>query len=391
MLKSLRIIVFASLFLVNPVSAEQFNWHGFVAQGLIHAQDSNYVEDDGSISIKLTEVGLNGSYRINNTLRVAGQAVYLNGGNRYPEGTRVDYLFADWQAVDYPEWQLNVFLGRIKNYHWLYSSTRDVPHTRPTIILPQSFYFDAFRDVALGIDGVGLASRSITDFGEWELNWSYGASPISTEQKNNLLSSFSTGELKQDYVQQLDLMWQSPDQMLKLGAGLLDSEFNYHRGEMDLFIDGDAKVQRFMLRASYDSEHWQLAMEYLRERSIYSNLIASMFLDDSTAEGGFIQGLYFVTPSITLTARLDILDADRHDRSGRERTALSGNTIPPYFGFQDQFTLGASWQFAGNWKIQSEFHRVKGTARLPSIFVPNIQQNDSKYWNIWAIQLMHWF
>ena len=148
------------LFQSYSLFAESLKLNGFVAQGIIQANDSNFVTDEGGVSLELTEVGINSSYRINPSFRVAGQAVYLDGGNRYPDGFRVDYLFLEWQIFNKANWQVKAQIGRNKNYHWLYSSTRDVPHTRPSIILPQSLYFDAFRDVALGVDGLMLIAQT---------------------------------------------------------------------------------------------------------------------------------------------------------------------------------------------------------------------------------------
>lgn len=375
--------------LFDVQASDDFNWRGFVSQGIIQADHSNFVEHDGDASIKLTEVGLNGSYKLNSHFRLAGQMIYLNGGNRYPEGPRIDYLFVDWQAVNSLDWQVNVHVGRVKNFHWLYSSTRDVPHTRPTIVLPQSIYFDNFRDVALGVDGVAVIANSHNDYGDWEFDWSYGKSTISDEQSKNLVGRISTGDLDQRYVHQANIVWQRNS--IKLGVGVLDSEFEYSQGPQDPFFDGDAEVQRLMLRAIYEASNWQLAAELFRERAVYEDLVFPTFFSDSTGEGGYLQGQYFYNQDITLTARLDIFDLNRKDRDGRIRELESGGTIPAYFGFQDQLTAGVSWDFYKNWRLQAEFHRVKGTGRLAPVFIPNTVLNDRKYWNIWGVQVAHWF
>lgn len=379
------------LLYLPAVRADEINWHGFASQGVIQAQDTNYVENNGDLSFKLTEVGLNASYRINSSLRIAGQAVYLNGGNRYPEGPRLDYLILDWQLVNNIDWQVNLHLGRYKNYHWLYSSTRDVPHTRPTIILPQSVYFDVFRDVALGTDGISMQAQTSNDLGDWELNWSMGSTPISNEQTENLLGQFSSGNLTLKFDHKATLFWQPKETNLRVGVSYLRAEFDYDQGMSDLYIDGDAVSRRIMGSVTYLSENWDLAIEVLRERVVYNDFIFQGFKIDATAEGGYLQGRYFVNRDITLTARLDLFDLDRTDRSGKRRQLQSGGVVPAYFGFQDQATVGASWDFAQNWRVQSEFHRVKGTGRLAPVLMPNTALNHSKYWNIWAIQFMYWF
>ena len=54
------------------VKSESLQIHGFVAQGIIDADKSNYINDDESLSLELTEVGINASYQINNDFRIAG-------------------------------------------------------------------------------------------------------------------------------------------------------------------------------------------------------------------------------------------------------------------------------------------------------------------------------
>lgn len=377
--------------LMLNAKAEDIKWRGFASQGIVQADNSNFVDDDKDISFRLTELGINASYKFNSKLRVAGQAVYLNGGNRYTEGVRIDYLFADIQVVSNPDWQANIHLGRFKNYHWLYSATRDIPHTRPSIILPQSVYFDQFRDVALGSDGIALVGSTTNSLGEWDFNWSFGGSSISDKQARNLLGDGAQGDLKQKFTHQANLVWRPSSGVFHVSLGFLDSDFEYKKAQQDTLIDGTADVQRIMIHSIYDSRNWQLAFEIFKERTIYRNLIAPGFINDSTSEGGYAQFRYFINHDLTLMTRLDLFDLDRKDRDGRIREAQFGGFVPAYFGFQDQATVGLSWDFKEDWRISTEVHRVKGAGRLAPLLMPDVVTNNSKYWNIYALQLMHWF
>lgn len=370
-------------------ASKNLNWHGFVAQGLIQAQDSNFVDDHGDYSLKLTEIGINGSYRLDPRFRLAGQVVYLNGGNRYPEGIRADYLFLDWRAIATLDWQVNVHVGRVKNYHWMYSATRDVPHTRPTILLPQSIYFDNFRDVALGADGVAVVANTSNSWGDWEYNWSYGKSPISREQTANLVGRRFTGDFDQKFVHQFNTIWQQRN--LRFGIGVLDSDFEYKQGADDSFVDGEVTIRRLLIRASYETSKWQIAGELVRDHSIYTDILFPTFVDDTRSEGGYVQGRYRYSPDLNFTARLSLYDKNREDRDGRGLEIDTMGEIPAYFGFHDTFTIGMSWEPAQNWRTQVEFHRVKGTGRLAPLLFPDVEANSQKYWNIWAAQLMYWF
>ena len=371
--------------------ADEFTLHGFVAQGAIQADGSNFVNDQGELSLSLTEMGINSSYRLTPALRVAGQAVYLNGGNRYPEGVRLDYLFVDWELQSSFDWRVNLHLGRYKNYHWLYSTTRDVPHTRSSIVLPQSVYFDTFRDVALGSDGAALIVESNNDWGDWQVHWSYGTSPISNEQTRNLLTSTAQGKLEQEFDHQFTFSLQPALSNLHLGATFLDSDFVYTANDTEMFISGEATVQRFMLQFKYLTEQWEFSSELMREKVLFKGLLFDGFFNKAIAEGGYFQSRYHIDADLSLMARIDVFDRDREDRSGSNIVRLSGGTVPGYFGYADQLTIGVQWDLKRNWRLQFEYHKVKGTGRLAPVLSPNTQFNKQAYWDIFAVQLMYWF
>lgn len=390
-MRFLCVVIILWLTALAPIQAAEVQWRGFAAQGVIGARDSNFVEDDGGTSFRLTEVGINASSQLTPRLRLNGQAVYLNGGNRFSEGARVDYLFLDWRALDVPQWQVNLQVGRYKNYNWLYSATRDVPHTRPSIILPQSVYFDVFRNVALGNDGVAMLVDHYNDAGDWQFVWNYGRSAINEEQKKNLMGPAATGDIDQDFAHLMSLYWQPNNHRWRYGVSLLDSDFDYQRGDADVLVDGTATTQRLMLSAMYSGERWELAFEGLRERVRFENVLFPGFSSDTTAEGGYVQARYFWSDRLTLLSRLDLFDVDRSDRSGTRLSARSGGMIPEYFAYMDQLTFGASLDLAPHWRVQAEFHRVRGRGRLAPVLTPDVSANHGKYWDIWALQVMHWF
>ena len=95
-------------------NSQDFQLHGFISQGVIDVNGSDFVNDDGDVSAELTEIGLNASYQLSDKFRLAGQVVYLDGGNRYSQGARVDYALVDWSVFTSEHWQTNVYFGRFK-------------------------------------------------------------------------------------------------------------------------------------------------------------------------------------------------------------------------------------------------------------------------------------
>lgn len=382
------------LFALNVEASEQnFQFHGFAAQGLIDVDGSDFVNNDGSLSPRLTELGINGSYQLSSTLRLAGQVVYLNGGNRYAEGIRVDYALLDWLAYDNSAWQVNIYLGRFKNNHWLYSSSRDVPFARPSIILPQSIYFDGFRDIAVGADGAAFKiSHSNDDYGNFDFNFSYGSNQISDKQGEMVLSKFAHGVVKQDFETQASLYWQPAFSSWRFGASYLDSDFNYQANSMgDLFFDGGFSFQTYAVNALYEGERWEFSSEVHQQTFLTQGFYYPTYYKEPVGQRAYMQSRYKVSNKLTLLMRHERFYNQKNDKEGKQLEKESGGLVPAYFGYHRDTTLGLSYDFSSNLRLRLEYHWFQGAGRLTPVVLPNPTVNKNENWELWAIQLMYWF
>lgn len=380
-------------FLATTVRAadSKFNWGGFAAQGLILAEDSNYVNDNGELSTGLTELGLNGRYSLASDWHLAGQLVYLNSGNRYPEGARLDYLFLDWSFYNSPGWQANLYLGRVKNQHWLYSSTRDVPFTRPSIILPQSVYFDSFRDIAVGTDGVALQLRNSADYGDLTFNWSFGTVSISQQQSRQLLGQQTQGDTRMEHDHKASLYWQSLQSRFSYGIVIQEATFAYRRGGTELLSNAHFTSQRVMLTALYQTEHWQLSGELQQEIVTTEGFFLPQFARKQFGQGGYLMLQYHWSSALRLFSTIDYAVLDKDDRHGKKLQQMTGGAIPAYFGYQHTLSVGSSIDLSQRWRLDAEIHWVKGTGRLAPVIQPDVSRNNREYWQILALQLMYRF
>ncbi len=390
------LILMVSLGAMPALGAESPNqsWqvHGFLAQGLIGVQGSDFVNDEENTSLKLTEIGLNATYQLNDSLRIAGQAVYLNGGNRYAEGVRIDYLLADWSLYTSEHWQANLYIGRFKTYHWLYSSTRDVPMTRPSIILPQSVYFDGTRDLSVGGDGLALSAKHFSDtWGEFDFNLSSGISPISDKQTKLLMGRISKGDLQHDNDLQASIYWQPEMSNWRLGIALTDGDFSYETKNENIFADGELELKRYYVNGEYQAEKWTFSFELLQEQLVLDGLLFPTFYSDTTGQGGFVQGEYQLNENIKLLTRYEHYYGNKDDKHGVQLEKNSFGYVPHYFGYQHDSVLGVTYHLSTNMQIQLEHHWVKGTARLTPVVFPDPTVNYNKYWHISALQFITWF
>ena len=386
-------IALALLLLIFGVTAhaQETSWHGYVAQGLTQSIDSNFITDNNDISLELTEIGLNGRIDFNPSVSVVGQVVYLDGGNRYEKGARLDYLFVDWSLPEFAGWKTQLHLGRYKNRHWLYSATRDVPQTRATAVLPQSVYFDLFRDIALGSDGVQAQFKRFTDDSIWEIDWSYGRSEISNAQTKALLGDIAQAKAKQDYVHQLSVYWQPSDMSWRIGLSALESDFRYEPAATDFLLAGTSSIDRLMLSVQYFSENWEFSSEILREYQTDTGVLAPDFYNKRVGEGGFAQFRYLLNNKISMLLSYDTFYLYRDDKNGKRLEERSNGAVPAYFGYMRTKSVGLRWDIAPRWRFQAEHHWVEGGARAIGFISPFATISTEPEWRMWAAQLMYWF
>jgi len=395
--KKLFVVVLIAIFSLFTLSVkatdEDFQFHGFVAQGIIDVDGSDFVNVDGSLSLQLTELGINGSYQLSSNFRLATQFVYLNGGNRYKEGVRVDYALLDWSAYESPDWQAHIYLGRFKNNHWLYSSSRDVPFARPSIILPQSVYFDGFRDIAVGSDGTAIKiSHSNDDYGDFDFNFSYGTSQVSDKQTDIILSQFAQGTVKQDSDIQGSLYWQPVFSSWRFGASYLDSDFSYRANDKgDLFVDGEFSFQFYTISALFEGEVWEFSGEVYQEKFTSKGFYHPLYSKAPLGQGMYVQSRFKASDKLILLARYESFYSDKKDKDGEQLEQNTGGLVPAYFGYHRDATLGLSYDISSNLRLRLEYHWFQGAGRLTPVVLPNPIANANENWQLWAMQLMYWF
>lgn len=388
------ITLFSVITSLSALSAEdqKLQIHGFIAQGVIDANGSNYINDQEKVSLELTEIGFNASYQLADEIRLAGQAVYLNGGNRFHEGGRLDYFLLEWDAFHNDSWRTRFYFGRVKNNHWLYSSTRDIPFARPSIIVPQSVYFDSFRDIAMGGDGAAMKVTYSDDaFGELDFTFSRGKSSISDDQAKIVLGDLAQGSIEHDLDTQASIYWQPAYSQWRFGLSALDSTFRYKRDDTDNFFDSEFTFQFYTANVQYEGEHWQLSAEIFQQRFVTDGFYTQKFLRDDTGQGYYIQASYKLSNNLSLMARHERFYLNKDDKNGSKLEQNSRGSIPSYFAFHNDMVIGLSYDVLSNFRINAEYHWMQGAGRLAPIVQPNPIANGNKNWQVWALQMMYWF
>ena len=179
---------------------------------------------------------------------------------------------------------------------------------------------ERFRDFAVGGDGAAIKiSHNNDDYGNFDVNFSYGASPITDKQANIILSEFAKGEVKQDTDIQASIYWQPAFSPWRFGASYLDSDFSYQANDnSDRFFDGGFSFQFYTVNALYEGERWEFSGEVYQERFITKGFYHPLHFKKPVGQGAYLQSRYKLSDELTLLARYERFYSDKNDKKGKK-------------------------------------------------------------------------
>lgn len=386
------------VFCPPPLSAQEMTnpWqiHGFVSQGYVWTSDNNFFgESTRGGSLDFTELGINGSWRINNQLHLAAQLLSRRAGKSSDGHIRLDYGMLDYRMHSEPEHDYGVRLGRFKNPLGLYNDTRDVAFTRPSIILPQSIYFDRTRDLALSSDGIQLYGDFRSEVGEWQLQLGVGQPQVdSLDTELSLLGANRPGTLQRATSYIGRLVYERNAGHWRLGLTSARLNMDYSPGFADPSRPGAISFTPVIVSGQYNTERFTFTAEYARRHLKYADSIvyAPPSLRHFTGESYYIQGSYRFKERWSALLRYDVTYLNVEDRKGTRYEALLGGTRPAYSQFAKDWTLGLRWDPHRNWMLRVEFHSIDGTAWLPLQDNP-IPSATKRHWQLFSVLVSYRF
>ncbi len=447
-----KLIVFISgLFLPLSVLAldvsENSEIHGFAMQSYVYSPDNPYAgtaSKDGSFDFR--EIGLNGFVELSPSLRVAGQVLSRKVGEVDDGALRVDFLLLDYQFYSSPESMFGVRLGRVKNNIGFYNSSRDVPSARPGTKVPESVYFDSFRDAFLSVDGINLygALELESGFLSWEIfrgnkklenpsveYYMFGGAPaqggMNDIELSGLSLSFSPNKIsglrlaasalqayakfdgaqsadqaqatleQSDAVQNAAVQAVTPVSLGGLGLSYGSASFfNYLSQASQAEIANNPskyvtgltfKTLYTLWSIQYGFDDWLLTAEYMRLfNSPTISMVGTSAQQTFDTEGFYLQAEWFAMDDLSLYGRYEEMYLNADDRNS-EQFSFDYN---PSHGFSKGLTFGAKWQLSSNWMLLGEMSINDGTAWLPSY--PGIEQEAiRKHWNTYSVAVSFQF
>jgi len=366
--------------------ADDIQLHGFLTQGYFLTSNNRlFGSSDKGGSFNYTEAGLAGSWQLDPDLRLAAQVLFRRAGEGHENDIELDFGLLDYTLLSAVNYRLGTRLGRIKLPFGLYNETRDVLFTRPTILLPQSIYADATRDLALSADG-GLV------YGEYRLetgNLSFevgmgiprGSSLdielaiLGFDFPGNTFSGLS-------YVGRLGYDLDDGKYRIAITSAWVDTRY-----DPELFPPEDLRAGKdiftpTIFSAQYNLEKLNLTAEYAI-RPIKDKGFGEEFDKDIVGESYYLQAEYRFNENWQAILRYDVFYNDRNDKSGKKFEAKT--LYPAHTQFAKDWTFGLRYYVNPSFLVAAEYHYINGT-----IWIAPLQDNPNPFdleqrWHLFAL------
>ncbi len=392
-MKILRYLLFTSSLLLGSHSSglfagdsgdwfTPFSWEAFVSQSIIYSSDYDYLSrSDDRASFDMWEAGLLFSTTIKESIGFSAQLLGRKVSESSGEDIRLDYGFFSYPIYQSFDRSFGLRLGRIRSSYGFYNETRDIPHTRTGVVMPQAVYFDMTRNSFYSADGVELfgsydvsgeplafqlfLSHPVADKGELEEDSQL--SPTKLKGDRSLLAKIVYGEGFDGW--RASLTYFKPEYEVSV-------EFPVGDEQPFIVVEPDASFysENIVSSLEYNQFQWTVTFEYLRHK-FQTNIPAleSKAVNNFYEEAYYLQGVYRFDEYWEMYARY-------------EQTKLRGSS-DPRTSFDDA-NLGLAFRPDEHWLLRAEVHYVEGYSRLFSRD-NTITDNQDPYWTAALFQLAY--
>ncbi|WP_445003500.1 hypothetical protein [Halomonas mongoliensis] len=360
--------------------------HGFLSQALVITDRNDFFgpSSSGGGSLKYTEIGANASIRPHQDVLIAAQVLSRRAGGDGSDARPVlDYGVVDYQMVSNQQRTLGLQLGRFKNPFGFHNQTRDVAFTRPSILLPQSIYFDRTRSLGLSGDGVSFYLDERLPTGNLRFQVGAGKIQAGDDLRRTLRLDGIPGSLDPDTSAIAQIRYEHDGGRIIAALSRADANASFNSA-MPGLSDGDFYFRPWVLSLQYNEERWSLTTEYARRNSGLENFNNPAFNFDVTGESWYLQYTRRFHDNWQWLVRYDSLVSNRDDRSGTAYEASGAG--PAHSQFADDYTLGLQWNLNPQVMLAAEYHHVDGSGWLPLQDNPDPSET-SRRWNMLLFQL----
>jgi len=365
--------------------------HGFLTQGyFLTSENRIFGTSDSGGSFDLTEAGLNASWSPVTDLRLAGQVLFRRAGAGHEHDVELDFGLLDYTILSTADYRFGARLGRFKLPFGFYNDTRDVLFTKPTILLPQSIYFERTRELALSGDG-GLLYGEYRGAGK-NISLEFGMGiprGDSLDSELGLLGSDYPGETqsKLSYIGRLGYDLEGGKYRMAISSMWVDTRY-----DPKFLPPGDLPPLKLIFKpvifsAQYNIDKFSLTSEYAIRPFEQTNL-NNQSSRNIIGESYYLQAQYRINEDWEAIARYDVLHKNRQDKKGAKYRTTTG--YPAHSQFAQDWTFGLRYYLNSSFLIAAEYHYVNGTAWLPLQDNPDL--NDSaQRWHLFSLAASYRF
>ncbi|BFM06504.1 hypothetical protein GCM10025791_10740 [Halioxenophilus aromaticivorans] len=388
--------------------------NGYVSQAAVHTHDNAFFEADTGTSFNFRELGINGSWQFSPQVRIAAQAVSRRLGDLDDGDPKLDFALLDYHFYSAESSNVGVRVGRTKNAYGIYNQTRDVPHARPGVLVPQAIYFESIRDALLSVDGVNFYADAYRGAGEFAFEVYGGKRKVEGSVVENLMfqadtsGDFGTADVLGGRigfvpaaVPELELAVSAIDVKMELEDVASFSPLEVGQAFLDIVANPStagkyatsATIEPFvqLLSAQYSPQGWVLTAEYLRVDIDLTNVeILGQPQPDNTTklESYYLQAEWQLNDHLSLLSRYEYLTFDKTDRKGEVYQATTGRNA--FTQYTSGITLGGRWYFTPDMSLTAEYGVFEGAASLVGANSVNYDQLDED-WEVFILQFSFHF
>jgi len=366
--------------------------HGFIGQSyIVTSHNDVFGNSDKGGSFGLTEAGLNASFRPLPKLLVSAQVLSRRAGEGNSGMPRLDFAFLDYRLYSHEANQFGIRVGRLKNPFGFYNDTRDVPFTRPSILLPQSIYFDRTRNLALSGDSVQIyGDFSHPKWGTFSTQLGLLFPIVNDRDTRASVLEGLGGHLTREVSYIGRGIYETNDKRIRLSVSGIWLNANYVPTTAEIekqLSSGSLQFSPIYFSAQYNAERWSLTSEFAIRHFAFSGF-NNLKLDGTNfyGESYYVQGEYRFTPKWEGFVRYDALFTDRSDKSGRQWVSEDSKRDGlEHTRYAKDITVGLRWNVTPEFMLRAEYHHVIGTGWLSKLDNPN-PTFTNKEWDLFAIQ-----
>lgn len=385
---SVKFNILMMLSIVSLTSfATELQLSGFIGQGFVTADDTQFIVGSDDQAFDITEVAFAVSWKPIEHVRVASALSFRQWGDLYNSTVKLDYLFAEY-THQFGEQTLGVRGGLFKTEIGFYSSTRDVPFTRPSIMLPQSIYSDYFRDAQLHVEGGDLFGMHQVFDGM--LNWqlTFGKIDVTEDLDRNVMGGTYLGKFDSEHYYAADVEFQNNS--IRLGVTYYDAEVSYSPSMIDGYFSGDIQLINWVFSGQFRYKNFELTGEYLTGDRVINGLIFPVEFGElkEPSLGYYLDLRSYLSNEVEVFVRFDKHIDNSNDSNGHDYEMSTGS--PAYFAYSNDWTFGARWFPSHDWLLAVEYHQVEGASWVTPVISPN-SSVQSKHWSMFAMQISYRF